>query len=528
MKKRTCIVLILLLSATLSNAQGYTYDSLCHHYMGDYFVELYNILGLDDGDILVNLGLRTCDEQGSYNGDYGHVLLKLTQDENGLSIADSVVIEDNYITDGLMERDPRGKDYLYADIERDFDNLTAILHIRHFDDMLNFDGNDIQVVLEDTLFYYQNPWALNNELLNLQAEQFIIDGNDIVLSYALLTQDPFSQPPYVSPYVAVFARLGTDGTVKDKVVLADTLFDTSESLVGFGVFSESPREYYKAAVKSVDGQQVLEYCIVDSLFRFQRIERVGRNLGDNINATFNITQFLPFDDSTFVVASCYRYYSDVTKRGTFVSRYDKEGNLVLSNAFFPTDPANENLGCAYPLGIEKTEDGGIFLAYCTQDRTAGYVGWVGVAKLDADMNVVWRRYCLEPTGYIHECAGPMNTRILDDGRFVVGAVDYTRGVRYPSPFFLVFTDNGVGVSEQSIEIRPYCFFPNPVQSALHLQYSPDVTPTQIELYDLQGRLVRTQRKGLESLDMEGLASGTYTMRIMLEGGQTFSDKVMKE
>ena len=112
--KTMVLMLCLILSGALCYAQGYTYDSLCHHYMGDYFVELYNILGLDDGDILVNLGLRTCDEQGSYNGDYGHVLLKLTQDENGLSIADSVVIEDNYITDGLMERDPRGKDYLYS------------------------------------------------------------------------------------------------------------------------------------------------------------------------------------------------------------------------------------------------------------------------------------------------------------------------------------------------------------------------------------------------------------------------------
>ena len=63
---------------------------------------------------------------------------------------------------------------------------------------------------------------------------------------------------------------------------------------------------------------------------------------------------------------------------------------------------------------------------------------------------------------------------------------------------------------------------------LHLQYSPDVTPKSIELYDLKGRLVRTQRNGLESLNLQGLASGTYTMRVMLEDGKVFSDKVVKE
>ena len=78
------------------------------------------------------------------------------------------------------------------------------------------------------------------------------------------------------------------------------------------------------------------------------------------------------------------------------------------------------------------------------------------------------------------------------------------------------------------KLRPYLFYPNPTQDVLHLQYSPDATPKSIELYDLQGRLVRTQRNGLESLNLQGLASGTYTMRVMLEDGKVFSDKVVKE
>jgi len=71
-------------------------------------------------------------------------------------------------------------------------------------------------------------------------------------------------------------------------------------------------------------------------------------------------------------------------------------------------------------------------------------------------------------------------------------------------------------------------YPNPTQTELHLQYSPDVQPTQIELYDLQGRMVRTQNKGLESINVEGLPAGTYTMRVVLENGKVYSDKVVKE
>ena len=61
----------------------------------------------------------------------------------------------------------------------------------------------------------------------------------------------------------------------------------------------------------------------------------------------------------------------------------------------------------------------------------------------------------------------------------------------------------------------------------HLQYSPDTTPTQIELYDLQGRMVRSQRNDLENLNLQGLSSGTYTMHVTLENGKVFSDKVVK-
>ena len=84
------------------------------------------------------------------------------------------------------------------------------------------------------------------------------------------------------------------------------------------------------------------------------------------------------------------------------------------------------------------------------------------------------------------------------------------------------------MEEQGVFIRPYAYYPNPAQDELHLHFSPDVTPTQIDLYDLQGRLVHTQRNGLESLNLQGLAAGTYTMRVTLEGGKAFTDKVVKE
>jgi hypothetical protein len=33
---------------------------------------------------------------------------------------------------------------------------------------------------------------------------------------------------------------------------------------------------------------------------------------------------------------------------------------------------------------------------------------------------------------------------------------------------------------------------------------------------------------LESISLQGLSAGTYTMRVVLDDGKAFSDKVMKE
>ncbi|MBQ8959032.1 MAG: T9SS type A sorting domain-containing protein [Bacteroidales bacterium] len=85
--------------------------------------------------------------------------------------------------------------------------------------------------------------------------------------------------------------------------------------------------------------------------------------------------------------------------------------------------------------------------------------------------------------------------------------------------------DGVEENEKESLIAVY---PNPVGELLHIIYLQESTPTVIKLYDLQGRLVRTQRNGLESLDMSQLPAGTYTIRVTLEDGKVFSDKVVKE
>ena len=148
-----------------------------------------------------------------------------------------------------------------------------------------------------------------------------------------------------------------------------------------------------------------------------------------------------------------------------------------------------------------------------------------VTKLDEDFNVVWKKYLLTGLGYSPFAI----TATSDEGCIVVGWVyDFNTENRFDLFAKKINADGTVGVNESGMEIRPYCFYPNPVQAQLQMQFSPDVQPKQVELYDLQGRLVHVQRSSFGSIDMSLLPAGTYMMRVTLEDGTVYSDKVVRE
>ena len=182
-----------------------------------------------------------------------------------------------------------------------------------------------------------------------------------------------------------------------------------------------------------------------------------------------------------------------------------------------------------------------FYFYHTVGAPYGFgYDWINcfvVTKMDVDGNVIWQRYWNRYyPEYGMKVYWPYSILTTSDDGCLVSGYSYYSDIygshrnNTEAEIFMLkfFADGTLSVPDAKDFVRPYCFYPNPTKDQLHLQYSPDVTPTKIELYDLQGRLVRSQRNGLETLEMSGLAAGTYTMRVTLENGLSFSDKVVKE
>ena len=151
-----------------------------------------------------------------------------------------------------------------------------------------------------------------------------------------------------------------------------------------------------------------------------------------------------------------------------------------------------------------------------------------LCKYDTELNLIWKRWYRDAERQFCYYATDM-IATNDDGLLITGYCckreNYGKMVLY---LLKVDTDGLLSLPETKVQIRPYAFYPNPAKEQLHMEFSPDVKLAQVELYDLQGRLVCSQNQGLESVDMQGLASGQYLMKVTLEDGKSFTDKVVKE
>ena len=397
------------------------------------------------------------------------------------------------------------------------------LVITYFDRHLNYDSeNEIVVPLSDTIVEYMN-------------NDFHLDGfGDIIMTFAL----PLRGETH-------FVRIGTDGTLKHENIVPDTIIPiliptTNPNSLwnhrGLRQCSSAPLRYHffgNCWRPTPHGNTWFLGFELDSLFNVVKTYEFPTEHDQQPCASYgNTERMASCRDGGFLLLAHFDKHTHVAPygikdAGVQVSRYDADGNRMNYRNFktIPEDLLQVHQ-CA--MGNDLIEmDGYYYMSYTTGGLKSGEGSFVSLVKMDEDLNIIWQRFFLEGSSEKYRLATDMIK--LKDGSIAVYGQNQNSDTEGFGCFYYLFNEKGmIGMAETESTVRPYAYWPNPAQDALHLHYSPDVKPTQIELYDLQGRLVRSQRNALESLTLQGLAPGTYTLRVTLDDGTVFTDKVVKE
>ena len=342
----------------------------------------------------------------------------------------------------------------------------------------------------------------------------------------------------VKPYIV---RLSSEGTITkylacdlDSLGIISNLFAIHDNPCQIGMFGQAINSSNASA-----GVVVFDstFSLVERVYygHFQSSSDNGNLLSSYLFPTQSL--MLPLPDSNYIISS---KLLEKEINGNHIVHDDRSVLFIKTNDSFNIKDEgiivghfNDTIEIPVPYNsVSITKDG--YLYQCSNGGMEDHPynefntnTHLIVTKTNKDLNVVWqRRFLLNGNAYISFSSFPTT----DGGCIVVGTLyDCNSEDRLDVFALKINADGSVGTKETIVEdIRPYAYWPNPAKDALHLHFSPDVQPAQAELYDLQGRLVRTWRNGLETLSLQGLAPGTYTLRVALEDGTVFTDKVVKE
>ena len=404
-----------------------------------------------------------------------------------------------------------------------FDGYTQIgnvFHIVRFDDDLNYGPDDVTVV------------DLSDEVKNFWTRlppRYLLEPDGSLCMAALAVK-------WDNSTGLMYTRITPQG---DKTVVFDDGFDDPwPEIYDFSLKDD----HYNMVVNFQEGQPLsnyLYYCEVSRDFESERVYCFTDGASYQTSLVYNnqadsLIWAIPYphdyatpewlSDSIFLLPT--KVSGGVSTQGVGLWKMNSNFNLV-DYAFFDvynTGTMKDEILYTWNPVLANGED--VYLCYTTCKGVIGGPQQTVVCKLDMDLNLKWKRWYGGASQY-HLVTGFILT---SDGGCLFSGVGHPNGnANDPYPYVLKITPDGYcSIPENEPLLKPFGCHPNPVEDILHLEYSPDVTPRQAALYDLQGRLLHTQSNDLGNVRMGQLPAGTYILRITMEDGTTYSDRVVKQ
>ena len=445
-----------------------------------------------------------------------------------------------------------GKNLKYFGLYRhpeDENEILAIATLYEGNTMNDFIQKEIAFIRfdEDLNIISQTVHDFGDEYVHLSA-----DGNLHRLRLLLDNEGTVTMVAHckkTTGYCNLFARFTSDGEL-----LAQTEFDLTSSgagrLINCSANMKSDRSFGMILYESNNGGD--HYYEVDSAFNFTRTGKLAQlALRETVDTTYKYTLegFVEnLNDSVALITSTGRFIKHLGgKSGCFhyLTSLDDSLNVLNTDIWDIATDDNAPGGIDYQSTRLPARD----VAISITDDAIFHCGVMGIndhshnpsvssiapstitlSKFDKEMNLQWRRYYGGDDNFYDVDV----IKATEDGGCIMTGV-YNEGVNVYDllSYILKVDENGydaIGENAESLA-KPYFCYPNPAKDIVYIEFSPDVECQSVEIYTLDGRMVKTCHGASlqnNAIDISNINAGVYIMKIRMANGKEFTERIVKE
>lgn len=506
MKKITYLMSMMFLFLT-SNSQTIYMNELTDRIITDCFA----VINLDDGNIVEVEDFIKINEE--VPDSYTYLGINLIKMNEKAEVIDSAFVEFNTFNKRIshmciLEHNPYEENsYFLADFYRNDSTNTYFYNAVFFNNELDI-TNIIEVQFDDPSIY-----------LSHRSQLYMDDNNDIV--FCTKTHDGYMSFVKIDIYGNIIKVSHSDYMYKDYSVFNYAFpYDNYKSYYGF-VF---PNLDYIDGWEIYDGSMTLfiinnNLDVVDTktLYRIDEHTKITPSHYGNM-------MIIRTNDDNLVLTSPVKKTNSSTEECFQVSCFNNDFELTKSTIVSDIYPYNSVT--LYPTyhGATLCKDGSLYVTWCSFDDT--YSNQLHVARLSKELNFQWKRcYYVSPNGFAGFPAIYVGKE-FNDGGLVLGGTGGLYDDISNCPIVFIINNDGTSIPEYSSKMRPYSFYPNPAEDEISIYFSPDVNCKKVEIYGLDGRLYHEQNFNMETVNVSNLFNGVYMMKVSLDNGTCYTDKIV--
>ena len=212
------------------------------------------------------------------------------------------------------------------------------------------------------------------------------------------------------------------------------------------------------------------------------------------------------------MSKLHSYNGSVNRMGVekFNGNFERLGHNVMENAI-------KGL-ISQPMSVDK-KDGSLYVVYDEINRKLV----THLRCLDENLNEKWDKAWMGSWINYLFCSVPK-----DEGGVVLTGHRGMQENHYITDVYTAFFTYYDSTDELQISQNSFFCYPNPAIDVVNIRLSPEVECPSVEIYSLDGRLIKTQNPSFGSINVENLTSGIYIMKIRTENGHELTEHIVKE